>query len=147
MLPWCRALIQLCLDKSYKLHRLLTLSRPPPRSKITISSKLRKRRRSLNSLSTLNSLNSLNSQYLYSLNSLNSLNSLYHPFKRSSSVSRFFHFRRGYAPQKSRMAIGIVLIVQPNCHSNKVQQKPAKIKKRRPNIRSSLEEAATYSPT
>ena len=43
MLPWCRALIQLFLDKSYKLHRLLTLSRPPPRSKITISSKLRKR--------------------------------------------------------------------------------------------------------
>ena len=27
------------------------------------------------------------------------------------------------------MAIGIVLVVQPNCHSNKVQQKPAKIKK------------------
>jgi hypothetical protein len=53
-------------------------------------------------------------------------------FKRRSSVSQFFYLRRIYGTPQRRMAIWIVLCVQPNRHSRKVRQKSAQIKKRRP---------------
>ena len=67
--------------------------------------------------------------------------------RSKSSVSQFFYLRRVYGVPQWRMTIWIVLGVQPNRHSNKVKQKTAQIKKRRPNNRSSLKEAPTYSPT